>query len=393
MRATVARWTRLHPGIDRLWWLLPVAATAFVVRRLWDVTDLARIDFRIYVDAVHSWQSGSIYDYGYPDVGLGFTYPPFAGLLLRPVAALPYELAEHGWLLATALASLAFLVLAGRRLPVRPTWAPTVPIVTAVLMLTTPVWLTLRMGQINAYLALLVLADVVLVRRRIAGVLIGLGGAIKLTPLYAVLFFVAARRWRSVVIAGATFAAATLLAWVWMPSDSVRYWTVELLATDRVGDLGDVFNNSLRRLIAMLPISSGLATALWLAAAVGVTAFAVVRARQAIDRDNPLAAITVIMCASFVVAPISWSHHLYFMLPAVLLLIGSGASMARNIAAATLSFVLLETHDPGEDPTTTAWRAVALVLIVLFLPLDQGARVDQDDASGATDEVGSASAA
>lgn len=379
MQPTDSPWRRLLARPELLWWLLPVASTVFLVVRLWDLPDLERIDFHIYFDSVQGWKPDSIYDFRYPDVGLGFTYPPLAGLLLRPLTNLSVETAERAWITATAVASLAFLVLAARRLPVRPQWAPTVPIVVAVCMLTTPVWLSMRLGQINAFLALAVLADVVLVRRRWSGALIGLSGAIKLTPMYGVLVFVAGRRWRSVAISVASFAVATLVAWAWFPSDSVRYWTDELFATDRVGDLGSGYSNSLRRLVAVLPGSEGVHSAIWLALALAITVVVVLRARQALDRANPLAAITVVMCGGLVVAPITWSHHLYFMLPAVLLLIGTGASMARNLCAAGLAYLLLETSDPGQDPTATAWRAIALVLLVLFLPLDEGTPMADDE--------------
>ena len=375
---------------ERAWWLLPLAATAFVVTRLWTQTELQRLDFHIYYEAVHGWQPGSFYDYEHAASGLGFTYPPVSGLVLRPLTMVPFDTAELVWLIATALASLAFLVLAARHLPVRPRWAPTVPILVAVCMLTTPVWLSLRLGQINGFLALAVLADVLLLSRRWKGSLVGLCGAIKLTPMYAALFFVAERRWRALGVSIVSFAGATLLAWAWMPSDSRRYWTVELFATDRVGELGSNFNNSARRLVDLVPVASWLQTALWLVLALVVTVIAVRRARVALDRSNRLAAITVVMCAGLAVAPISWSHHLYFVLPAILLLVGSGLSMPRNIAAAILTFLLVETQDPGQDPAAAAWRAVALLAVVFLLPLDEaesavGTDAPELDVDGAAD--------
>ena len=355
---------------EQLWWLLPAAATGFVVARLWSQSPIQRLDFHIYYEAVNSWQPGAMYDYEHAATGLGFTYPPVSGLVLRPITMVPFDTAELLWLVATAIASLAFLVLAARNLPTRPRWAPAVPILVAICMLTTPVWLSVRLGQINAFLALAVLADVLLVRRRWAGALIGLCGAIKLTPMYAALYFVAGRRWRALGVSIAAFAAATMVAWAWAPSDSRRYWTVELFATERVGDLGGNYNNSVRRLVDLVPGSTGVQTLVWFALALTLTYVAFRRARQSLDQGNRLAAITLVMCAGLAVAPITWSHHLYFMLPAILLLVGSGRSLARNIAAAVLTFLLVETQDPGQDPTAAAWRAVALVAIVLFLPVD-----------------------
>lgn len=385
--ATVGATKQVLARPERLWWLLPVAATTFVVTRLWSETPLQRLDFHIYYEAVTGWQPGSFYDYEHAASGLGFTYPPVSGLVLRPITMVPFDTAELIWLVATALASLAFIVLAARNLPVRPRWAPTVPILVAVCMLTTPVWLTLRLGQINAFLALAVLADVVLVSRRWSGALIGLCGAVKLTPLYAALYFVAGRRWRALAISVGTFLAATLVAWAWMPSDSRRYWTVELFATERVGDLGSNFNNSARRLVDLLPVSTSIQTLVWLALALALTYVAYRRARLALELGNRLAAITLVMCAGLAVSPITWSHHLYFVLPAVFLLVGSGLSMPRNIAAATLTFLLVETQDPGQDPTAAAWRAVALIALVLFLPVDDPEPAATGEPAAATSAV------
>ncbi len=372
MQPTVARWKNLGARRDLLWWLLPVAATVYVVAKLWAAGEYERIDFHIYFDAVRGWKPDSIYDYHHPEMGLGFTYPPLAALVLAPLTLVPFDIAEKLWLIVGAAASLAFLLLTATNLPVRPTWKPTVPVLVAVGMLTTPVFLTLRLGQINALLSLAVLADVVVVRRRFAGALIGLSGAVKLTPMYAVLYFAAARRWRSVAVAFASFGACSIAAWAWFPEDSVRYWTVELFATDRVGDLASGYSNSIRRIIELAPFATGVRTAIWVVASVAITVVVVRRARVALDRSNRLAAITIVMCGGLAVAPITWSHHLYFMLPALFLLIGSGASMARNLWAAGLFYLLVETADPGQDATWTFGRIVALLLIVAFLPIDDG---------------------
>src|ERR1700754_4782459 len=44
-------------------------------------------DMKIYHGAAVWWASGhDLYAYVAPDTGLGFTYPPFAGLLMAPLA-------------------------------------------------------------------------------------------------------------------------------------------------------------------------------------------------------------------------------------------------------------------------------------------------------------------
>lgn len=368
------------------WWLLPLGALVFLVARLWSQSVAQRLDFNIYFAAVQSWRPDSIYDFRDPLLGLGFTYPPFAGLILRPLTGGSALAAERIWFVVALAATVAFIMIVVRSLPVRPTWSPLVPVLVAVSLLSTPVWLTLRLGQINALLAVMVLVDAVWVGRRAAGALVGLCGAIKLTPMYAVLFFVAARRWRAVGIAVVAFVAATVAAWAWMPDDSVRYWTSELFATDRVGALDSGYSNSLRRLVALVPVVTPVQTAIWLVLAAALAVVAIRRAKVALDRSNPLAAITIVMCAGLLSSPITWSHHLYFMIPALFLLVGVADSPRRLVAAAVLTYTMIETIDPGQEPTMAGFRAVALLAIVLWLPIDEATTnheaVSDDDAEG-----------
>ena len=48
-------------------------------------------DMKIYHGAAGWWASGhDLYAYAAPDTGLGFTYPPFAGLLMLPLSWIPF---------------------------------------------------------------------------------------------------------------------------------------------------------------------------------------------------------------------------------------------------------------------------------------------------------------
>src|SRR5262245_59292989 len=65
-------------------------------------------DLKIYHGAVAYWASGgSLYDYLDPDVPLGFTYPPFAALVMLPMAHL--SMLDAAWI--NVFASLAALAL------------------------------------------------------------------------------------------------------------------------------------------------------------------------------------------------------------------------------------------------------------------------------------------
>jgi hypothetical protein len=138
-------------------------------------------------------------------------------------------------------------------------------------------------------------------------------------------------------------------------------------------------NDSLRRLLTFLPVSQTAQVVLWIGLCTGLVIVCAVRARRAVDIDNHLAAITLVMCLGAAVSPISWAHHLYFLLPALLLLIGRGRNPWRLALSAGLAWMLFETTTPGQHPLTNIARAVALVLVVVLLPLDARHRAVSDD--------------
>jgi len=62
-------------------------------------------DMKIYHGAAVWWASGhDLYAYAAPDTGLGFTYPPFAGVLMLPMSRVPFGAAAWINVVASLLA-------------------------------------------------------------------------------------------------------------------------------------------------------------------------------------------------------------------------------------------------------------------------------------------------
>ena len=187
------------------------------------------LDLQIYVGAARDWMhGGSIYDYHDGVHNLGATYPPIGPIAFVAFVPMSAEVREILWS-AVSLASLAgaawcTAVLAGIERARRTTWTLWA---FAAATVTIPVWLTLRQGQINIVLWLLVVADVVAVRRRSrwSGIGIGIATAVKLVPGLFIVWLVLARRGAAAGRAVAAAVAATALGWLLAPSDSKRYWT------------------------------------------------------------------------------------------------------------------------------------------------------------------------
>ncbi|WP_420823951.1 glycosyltransferase 87 family protein [Streptomyces roseifaciens] len=316
--------------------------------------------------------------------GLPATYPPFAALLFTALT-LPgttalrvlTELANLGLLLALVHLSL-------RLVDVRPRAAVTLT-AAALCVWCEPVWQTLRNGQINLLVVVLVLWDLTRpAAHRWAGLGTGLATGIKLTPALFVVHLAAtglARRaggagagggaggagaagggpWlRRAAVATAAFAGTAVLAALALPYDSRRFWTDAVFATERVGHAEDTANQSLRGVLARL-LHTGDPGAWWAVAALAVTVLGLTVAVRT-QRCGPRAtAWGALSCAAtaLLVSPVSWSHHWVWCVPAGLLLAreaaarGSRAWWAGTAVAAVLfcSYALWRVpHDPQTRP-------------------------------------------
>ncbi|MFK8846659.1 glycosyltransferase 87 family protein [Streptomyces sp. Ac-502] len=343
-------------------------AAFWVAQRLAHVT---MVDLMVYRAEGWTARNGEdLYDMVATSAHLPNTYPPFAALLFTPLTLVGVPemrtLATLGNLLL-----LVAVVHLGLRLVGRPKRVPPLAAalgVAALLVWCEPVWTTLRYGQINLLLAVLVLWD--LTRKdsnRWAGIGIGLAAGIKLTPaLFAVFLALAGlvRAWqrlragagareawnpwlRQAAVACLTFLGTALLSALVLPHDSRRFWTEIIFAADRVGEVEITANQSLRGALARLlhTHDPGL---WWLAAAAVVAVLGLSAAVGALLRGRRAWAAVACAVTALLVSPISWSHHWVWGVP-MLILLGSeaigrggfGSRAGRRWWAGTLAMGLL----------------------------------------------------
>lgn len=310
-------------------------------------------DLNVYHGALKYWvhDGGLLYDFVRPRTEYGFTYPPFAALAMLPMAALPW----HAVIVASAVLTVAAtgLVLYWLVAPLArgqgwPVWFA-VGVAACLAAAFEPMRETFMFGQVNAVLLMLVLADAVfLVRRgsRFAGIGVGLATAIKLTPGVFILYLLVTRRLRATVVAAGTAAGATLLAALVAPDESRVFWTEALWNTDRVGDLSYISNQSLQGMLARLdPVDPSRAA--WLAGVVAVLAAWAWRVRRA----DLLTGVALTGVVGGVVSPVTWIHHLVWLIPALVLLAGHAVRAPRGsvrrrllLAAAVGSYAVLSSR-------------------------------------------------
>lgn len=288
-----------------------------------------QFDLRIYFAAMHWWGDGNdLYTYGRydPVMGiLGFTYPPFAAMLMSPMALLGWRTVQAltvASILGAAIVTV-HLVLAERfRIP-RHRLLPVAAGVTAASFLLLPIRQTLQFGQVNLFLAVLVLVDLLVLTRRgsrLGGVGVGLAMAIKIVPGIFLLYLVLARQWRAAITGAATCAAAWLLAAVVAPAASWEYFTSLLWDTRRVGILASPSNQSVDGLLARIAAPEQPGTLLFLAAVLIVAVPAARRIRAAATCGDTLAAVTITGLLGVLLSPVSWLHHCVWVLPAMVVI-------------------------------------------------------------------------
>lgn len=420
----ITRWTLVRIAI--------VVAAAFAA--WWAVRKYGRVytffDMKIYHGAMVWLTSGhDLYEFVAPKTTLGFTYPPFAALAMAPMAALPTLAA--GWVNAVLSLAALTLVLVWLLVPLAdrhgwPRWftvALAVPLASA----TEPVRETIGFGQVNLLLAVLIFADVVALRNRsmvrsgaasalrnrslvpaaerfrsaaaggaasalpapsagrgirtalgrlwttgaLAGVGVGLAAAIKVTPALFIGYFVVTRQWRAAIVSTATAIGATLLTFVFMGSDAATYFSSVMLNTGRVGEVDATANQSLAGLLARLYDSTTTPTLMWAAFALLLLAVGLTRAASAHREGDEVAAFTLVGLTANAVSPISWSHHLVFLVPALIILVDT--ALRRRSAARGFATHGAFTRGPGGVPALAGLpalgAAVGIYLVFVTSPI------------------------
>ncbi|MFK4106236.1 glycosyltransferase 87 family protein [Streptomyces sp. NPDC019531] len=349
-------------------------------------------DLRVYHGAVDTWihHGGRLYDYRVPGTAYGFTYPPFAAVAMLPMALLDLRTAiAVGLLLNLAALAVVMRLLTGRAWR-RYGWYGCA-LGACVLALFEPLRDTFSFGQVNLLLLALVLVDAWLLatgRERWAGIGIGLAAAVKLTPALFIGLLLVARRWRAAAVATVVTLAATGFVAVVAPDASRFYWTDALWDTTRVGRLDYVSNQSLQGILARLGEPD---RAVWAVAVLLTLCVWALRARRAAAAGDWAAAFALTGLTACLVSPITWVHHLVWLLPSFAVLVRRGHPRIAGALYAVMctSVVWLWFDDAsGVDGFlgSNAYTWITLGLL-LWLPIGQprAARPNRDRSASAVD--------
>ncbi len=365
--------------------------------------------------AVRGWLSGDgLYAYRPGVLRLGTAQPPVAAMLLLPLAVLPLPLA--GWLLGLAGVAalvLALIALAGpvARRYAKPRW-PAVAVAGGLALISEPVRATLGYGRLDLLLFGLITADVVALRRGAwarsraawwpgraasqpprrrhpadllrrawstgawAGVGTGIATALAVSPVLFIGYLALTRQWRAALTALGTTATLVLGGLLIAPGTTAAWFGTALLQVDRSGPIGAAVNQSLAGVLARLYHFDTIPVLIWLSFAGLLVAMGLIRARSAHADGDEIAAFTLVGLTSAAIGPVTHTHELIWVLPAVLILLDAAARRRATRRprpghrfpglphAAGAAVVYLICAVPAG--WTVGWNGEALILVVLL---------------------------
>ncbi len=363
------------------WYLLPAVGIgvilAFLVRPIIDEGPWTTMDLRVFHvsgDAVLHGEDP--YQFLLPQAPMSLVYPPFAGLLLAPLSLLTVEALRIVWFTGIFVALQGLVWLATGWIGINRRWVRLLlcPAIAAAGVLFAPVYQELWSGNVNVFLAVLVLAD--LCRRddaRGRGLLIGIAAGIKLTPGLFIVYFLLTRRFREARTAIAGFAATVAIGFAVMPGEAWRYWTGLIVDVDRMhADPRILVNQNLRGTIARLLDNPDVFVP-WALAAIVVLAggltVCVALHRRGLVREGAV----LVGVVSLLVSPLSWVYHWVWLVPTVIVLTAAAVrtrSAVWGVAAATAAVVPFLISYPtlaetGGRIPTGLWADVTAEALVL----------------------------
>ncbi|MHB8379955.1 MAG: glycosyltransferase 87 family protein [Acidimicrobiales bacterium] len=272
------------------------------------------LDLQVYRDAsLTMLHGGAAYHSRYTFAHLNFTYPPIGLVLLSVFSVVPPIVALVAWWTFSAIALIFLVVVLLQELTTLPRGtviASSCALSGASCLFLEPIRSNFAFGQINIFLMLLVVFDIFRVRSTRQGLLTGLAGAVKLTPLMYIMYFVVARARASALRAVGAFLGVTAIAWVLLPADSATYWLHQAFSPGHKGGAIGPMNQSWFGLIGeLVPGTSFLRTALWLLLSGFTFVMGVALAKRYVATERRGDALFVLALTELLISPISWTHH------------------------------------------------------------------------------------
>lgn len=294
-------------------------------------------DLQVYQGAVDAWlHHGSLYSFMRHN-GDTFTYPPAAAYSLAWLRLVPLTLSYVIWAILEFAALVSIAWAFGSRRSVEETGLPLLgtkttrvtafAILLLLLVLTAPTRSNIEFGQLSVLVIAATVLDLLLVRETRSGWLLGLAIAIKFIPLLFVPMLWLSGRRGAALRAMIAALGLTLIAYLGNPADSFRYLRAVLPRESRIVDVWIPANQSLRAMLERLRVPHP--SFWWLILSVFAAGWALNIAVRFARSNQWVAATVIVGAATVLVSPISWTHHQFWLVLAVLLPVSRRRGIGR----------------------------------------------------------------
>lgn len=354
----------------RVWpWVAGVAiavamAAPTVAHWVTNPIDQRMVDLEVYrTSGEVLLRGGRIYHFVTdPPQLLPFTYPTFSALIAIPLAFLAWPVAAQWVWVVLVYAALTITVCFAFRNLIRRIgrWRPVVvgALVGACTVLL-PVGDQIRFGQVDLFLVAMCVADCTARRPRWPrGALIGLATAIKLVPGVFLIYLLITGRRKEAGNALLTAGAATLGTFAVLPRDSADFWFGALFDSGRVGANNATTNQSVKGMLLRLYWPNAITTVVWAVLILTIAYYGFRLARKAswtADRlartlgpDAPaaysaeLSGVAITGLLAVIISPVSWIHHLSWIVLVLGVLLDTGRDRRRRwVAGAVYLFYVI----------------------------------------------------
>ena len=355
--------------LGAMWMLHPLI-------RKWDLADLAV--YRAAGNAVrHGHSVFGAYVHDQLRNPLPFIYPPVAAVLAVPSTLVGETQANLAWTALTivilgAVVAVCFAPLIrrfGRGGPIA------FVLVLASMCALSPVEDHLRFGQVGIILMACCIFDCVIERPKWPrGILVGFATAIKLVPGIFIPYLWLTGRKRAAGVAAATFAGLTVLGGIAAPGDTWDFFRSKIFEPTSP----QFFTNQSMEGVLQRAVP-GTWRLFWIVAVIVVLIYGFRAAIEASASGDELRAVAIIGLVSVLVSPISWIHHVVWIVPVLAVILGAGRDPKR-VAIAFLVAALFVARLPyfGHDELKTGLLASLLqdsytfVCVALLVYLARG---------------------
>lgn len=335
------------------------------------------------------------------DIG-PYLYPPFFLLLITPLTALKYATAKLIWMLF----NVVILTLLGREFYVfshdtfkkQLFW-----IFAGMTLLFFPISRVLAYGQMELIITLFLLATYRFsVQRKFyrAGFLLGIAAALKLYPLFFLLFFALRKQWRIVFSALLTFVMITAMSFLFVPYEQFTTYThtvipnliqgeaSEQTVNGKTSYAGTKFwpgNYSLTGIfsytLTQQDVSKGfinapqLATRLTQLASLSLLIITLVLLIRYLQPKTESVGFALVILTFLLINPLTWEHYLVLTLPCFFILFHwiaqQGDAAGKWILPTAVIWLLLAQefyawHPWARDGIGVLWLGLKGILLIML---------------------------